>query len=141
MGSAIPGTIPLGALGAYLVYLWTAQRSNALNKNPIVIPSHESPDLSQEPLKEIEKAVHDSVPVVMRFLSASWNLFMAALQAIGVMPMFRRIPWLFAVVIFLLLGIIPPVGIFFFAIGCVAISKGAKVENNFIISLNNKDEF
>ena len=138
MGTAIAGTIPIGALAAYLMYLWTSDKSiNSVGDTRPSNFTHDNTDTIPETVswKDIEQTAHDAVPIVIRFLSASWNLFMKGLTTVGIMPVFRRTPWLLVMLIVVIMALIPPVGIFLFIIGIVALDKGAKVENDFRISL------
>lgn len=133
MGSAIAGTVPVGALLAYLMYLWTRDKNVEQVSETLVVETDQT--AVQEPWKDIEKAAHDAVPVLVRFLGASWNLLMKALVMIGIMPIFRRTPWLLAVLIVAMMALIPPVGIFFFITGIVALDKGAAADKDFNISV------
>lgn len=83
----------------------------------------------------MEKAAHETVPILVRFLGASWNILMWVLGVTGLMPLFKKAPWLHAVLIFVLMAIAPPVGVFVLIAGCVALNKGVKAESNFMVSM------
>jgi hypothetical protein len=88
--------------------------------------------------QEIEQIGRDAVPILTRFFVAIWNLLMRGLIAVGIMPVFRKQPWLHAVLIFLVMAAAPYVGVFFLIAGLVAGSHGAKADNDFVVSLNKK---
>lgn len=54
-------------------------------------------------------------------------------SAVGIMPLFRRWPWLFVMIAFLLLALVFPIGIVFVASGCAALSANASPAKNFIV--------
>lgn len=88
--------------------------------------------------QEIEQIGRDAVPILTRFFVAFWNLLMRALIAVGIMPIFRKTPWLHAVLIFLVMAVAPYVGAFFLIAGLVAGSHGVKADNDFVVSLGKK---
>ncbi len=138
MGGAVAGTLPVGALLAYLMYLWTRDKNTIAPEIEFPVTEgdvNQAPAQEQGPWRDIEQAAHDAVLVLVRFLGASWNFLMNFLVMMGVMPIFRGTPWLLAVLIVVMIVLIPPVGIFFFITGVIALDKGAAAENNFIIFL------
>ncbi len=136
LGSAISGMLPVGALTAYLVYLWTGKRSV---KDASETASGQKsatatvPTSGQASSKVPEQVTHDPIPVLIRFFVASWNLFMKGLVAARVMPLFKRTPWLLVILILLLIVVIPPVGIFILITALVVIDKEPRAANNFMI--------
>jgi len=77
---------------------------------------------------------------LMRFFIAIWNMLMRVLIALRLMSTFRKLPWLHAVLIFLIMAIAPYAGVFFLIAACVAGSHGAKADNNFTASVRDKHE-
>ena len=88
--------------------------------------------------QEIEQIGREAVPLLTRFFVALWNMLMRALISVRIMPVFRKQPWFHAVLIFLLMAIAPYVGVFFLIAVIVAMGHGAKADNNFMVSLNEK---
>lgn len=88
--------------------------------------------------QEIEQIGRDTVPILVRFFVAIWNLLMKALVLVRLMPLFRKRPWLHAVLIFLVMAVAPYVGMFLLVAGIVANSRGAKADNDFIVCLQEK---
>lgn len=148
MGDAIAGTVPVGLLASYLMYLWTRKtgkdnsdnvgwtESMSLKSDPS--PWEEIGQAAQDAVPILEKAANESVPVLARFFVGLWNLLMKALIAVGIMPVFRKQPWLHAVLIFLLMAAAPYVGVFFLVAAIVAMGKGAKADNDFVVSVSEK---
>lgn len=139
-GDAIAGTIPLGLLAAYLMYLWTGDKAaGAGNDTPLVqdaeIISDDSGQAVQDPWRDMQGAARDSLPVLVRFFGASWNLLMKGLVFVRLMPYCRRYPWLLAVFLLLLVVIVPPLGIFFLISSIIAMEKGFKPETDFMVKL------
>lgn len=86
----------------------------------------------------MQRVAHDAIPPLTRFFIALWNLLMKALVAVGLMPSFRKQPWLFAVLIFVIMIPAPYFGVFIIAAGCFALNNGAEPDNNFMASLREK---
>ncbi len=136
LGTAISGILPIGALTAYLVYLWTRNRSmqdasetaSGQKSATVTVPTSE-----QASSKVPEQVTHDAIPVLIRFFVASWNLLMKGLVAARVMPLFKRTPWLLVILIMLLIVVITPVGIFILITALFVIDKEPKAANNFMI--------
>lgn len=81
-------------------------------------------------------ALMSSVGVVGRFF---WNLQMQLLLKVGIMPLFRNLWWLFIVVGFILLGLIPPLGIAFVVSAFCAGQMDPKAKDNYIVPLRHED--
>ena len=64
-----------------------------------------------------------------------WNHAMRGILATGSMPTFRSAPWLFAVIILVMLVVFTPVGIVLLLMGLSAASKSPKREDDFIVEL------
>ena len=94
---------------------------------------------AEDHINEMKKSANDAVPIFERFLSAAWNLLMNVLVSIGFMPLFKKYPWLFAVMMFFTMAAFIPLGILLIAMGVVAHSKGVKSSDNFIISFKNDE--
>lgn len=86
----------------------------------------------------MEQVGREAAPVLTRFFVAFWNVAMKALVAVRLMPLFRKRPWLHAVLVFLVMAAAPYAGAFFLIAACVAMSKGAKPDNDFIVRLQEK---
>ncbi len=140
MGDAISGTIPLGLLTAYLMYLWTkdekTERPEEINEEAAAqsLSWQEVGQAASDMAPVIGKATKDLFPSLLRFFAAIWNLLMKILITIGLMPFFRKMPWLHAVLVFILLAIAFPLGVMLLITGFVAMHKNVKSENNFMIS-------
>lgn len=91
---------------------------------------------NKDVFSNLDDALKGVVPIATRLLGQLWNHAMGLLVRIHVMRFFRSAPWLFAVVIFLTMAFILPVGIVCLLAGFVAISRGAKAENDFFVALD-----
>ena len=135
MGTAIAGTIPLSILGAYFVYLWTRNKVNEPSNGAVSVEEdvQQVESIENDPLQEIEQATSEVLPILIRILVALWNLSMKGMVSIGVMPIFKSAPWLFVVLMLLLMVLFFPVGVLFFFGALVAMSKNVNADNDFII--------
>lgn len=131
MGGGIAGTLPGFFIGGYLAYRISKKLLPKMEPDAAMSPAL----IEQEPLEAIEESVSDSVPLVAKFLGASWNIFMKLLIYARIMHIFKRTPWLMIALVLILMAIAPPIGIFLCVSGFVASHKGASSENNFMMPL------
>ena len=86
------------------------------------------------PIKEARRSAGGVFPVLERFLGVAWNLLMKVFILAGFMPLLRKYPSLFAVVVFFAMATFIPLGIFLIAMGVVAHKMGVKSSDSFIIT-------
>lgn len=80
-------------------------------------------------------AVIASVSIVGRYW---WNVQMQILQKVGIMPLFKAHWWLFFIVGFLLLALLPPLGIVFVISSWCAGQLDPKSEDDFVVPLRHE---
>lgn len=85
--------------------------------------------------EDLDEAVSNVLPIVGKLLLRLWNHAMRLFVGLSIMPILRKRPWLFAVIIFVALAVFVPVGVLFLLCAFAAIGKNAKAENDFIVSL------
>lgn len=88
----------------------------------------------------MEHTNNHSPSVVVRFFISLWNVLMKGLVAVGVMPAFRKRPWLHAVLIFFIMAAAPYIGLFVLIAALIASGNGAKAANNYMATASDKSE-
>lgn len=137
MGSGIAGTVPLGLLMAFITYLLTKPKNNDAEDGLMKSISKEAVNDKTPkalPIEDIGKAINQTIPAITLFLCAAWNLTMQGLITVGLMPLFRELPWLLGVLIFGLIIFGAPIGIFLCVAGIVALKYDMRAENSFIVT-------
>jgi len=84
---------------------------------------------------DMNKEFDSLMTVIARILAICWNGLMRICTSIGLMPHFKKRPWLLFVLIFLLMAILPPIAIFFAGMGFSACDK-CKAGEDFIVDID-----
>lgn len=85
--------------------------------------------------EDLDEAVRTAIPVVTKLLLQLWNHAMRLLVGLSIMSIFRKRPWLFAVIIIVAFVVFIPLGFLSVACAVAAFSKDAKAEDDFIVHL------
>ena len=81
-------------------------------------------------------SIFSSAVVLLRH---GWNIQMRALVRIGAMNLIRGRGWIFAVIGFVLLAFVMPIGVVFVATAIAASGKDPRPENDYIVRLDEDD--
>lgn len=137
LDSGILGAVLVGAPAAYFMNLRLGRQSPEEYTDTDIVTLSEGTDgqfkADVSPVDDICKAGRDAVPVMENFLIACWNLLMKGILAVGAMRFFRKYPWLFAVVIGLMLVLLFPVGLVFAFAALSAWNAQAQAADDFIV--------
>lgn len=87
------------------------------------------------PMDQANEEIIQSIPVIGKFLVASWNTLIHLLIFFKVLWVFKKTPWLFVVLLFLLCGLFAPASLFFAAVGFVGLMSDKNPEGDFFIHI------